>query len=465
MSRTLPKAETLNDLFVTLSPKPLMSLQELDSYYVGDLRDVRGRDVVGELRVGLQRPAGAGDYKAFLSGRTGCGKSTEITRLAEEVASQYLVVRFEVTDQLDALNFQPFDVLLIIVDSVLEHLSQLDFPTGGRPDPRTAARVAAWFGEKTVTTEVGSQASLSLEAGVGASEESLLAKVISVFAKLKGEARFAASRKTEVVQTQLNRLDELVEAVNAFLVQTNAALDSLNGSRLLVVGEGFDKNRIPRKTVTDFFVTYANVLEQLRCSLILNLPLDLLFSPDSVRLAPFDRVVMVDVPVYRRLNPGWGPHESGRAGLARVLEERMDLRLFEEGQCERAIVASGGSLRTLFRIVVSAATKALVRKAERIGAADVTNALEELRIEFQGRLGEDPDEPETLTYEVKIGRLKEIYDDSNVAERRDLVLQSLVRTDSVLEYNGTQWFGLHPVVVEILKRQRLLNSDDQGGLI
>src|SRR4051795_13259039 len=82
-------ANTLDDVYKTISPEPLLTQAELDAFYVPDLNRVRGGDKVESMALGLNRSSGGAFYKAFLMGHPGVGKSTEMTRLVRRVAETY----------------------------------------------------------------------------------------------------------------------------------------------------------------------------------------------------------------------------------------------------------------------------------------------------------------------------------------------------------------------------------------
>src|SRR5262245_24975265 len=77
----LEPATSLEDVYKTLAPEPLMTPSEIDAFYRSGINKVRGGDKIGNLARGLERSWRAGFFKAFLAGHPGVGKSTEMTRL------------------------------------------------------------------------------------------------------------------------------------------------------------------------------------------------------------------------------------------------------------------------------------------------------------------------------------------------------------------------------------------------
>jgi hypothetical protein len=62
-----------------------------------------------------------------------------------------------------------------------------------------------------------------------------------------------------------------------------------------------------------------------------------------------------------------------------------------------------------------------------------------------------------------VKRLTAVYDGAPDSDVPDPVLYSLLRGRAVQEFNGECWFGVHPIVVDILKEQAHLKPQDPGG--
>lgn len=111
----ITRAEILDDIYKTLSPTPLVRQDEFKAFYCSEINAIRGYDVVARMALGLKRSHGATPYKALLMGHSGVGKSTEMTRLTNQIQDKYRAIRFSVAESLDPISFQPFDVLLLMI--------------------------------------------------------------------------------------------------------------------------------------------------------------------------------------------------------------------------------------------------------------------------------------------------------------------------------------------------------------
>ena len=234
------------------------------------------------------------------------------------------------------------------------------------------------------------------------------------------------------------------------------------GKEWLFLGEDFDKPGIPVAQVEGLFLTYANIFRDLRTHLIFTIPIALGYSGQAVQL-PFanDRVFSIpDTPVFDAHHL---PHIAGRDAVRSVIQARVMPELFESGQLERFVVASGGNLRDLFSIISQAADNAILRSAAKINAADANAAISSLRSEYVRRLGASPFDKEPISYDTKAQRLLQVYNGDMNSCVPDAVLYSLLRARVLQEFNGERWYGVHPLVVDVLKIQNRLAANAPGG--
>jgi hypothetical protein len=449
------RAIALDEIDYTLSPQPLIDPEDLKAFYRDEINATRGGDKMGRLRLGLQQAYRRKTYfKACIMGHSGVGKSTELSRLVGQIQDQFRPIRFSADLVLDPGSFRPLDVLLIMMIEVAQQTAKVVKP----PPEERLQEIWHWFAQETETQEKSHAATAELAAGLGLPEDSLWAKTLGLFATLRGEIKFASTRKTEVVEHRLSRLDTLIEVANRLLDDCNGLLQMADRQEWLFIGENFDKNYLSATGVQDLFITYGHLFRSLRIHLIFSVPIGLFYSNKAKQL-PFEdnlSFIIPDTPVY---NQDHSPNEQGRAALAAVLSARMDPTLFEPEQMLRLIVASGGNIRDLFGLVNDAALNALVREADQINAADVTSAMDNLRSNYKRQLGQSPYDQDPIPYPKKADLLKRIYGGDEEAEIPNPVLYSLLSARAVQEFNGKRWFGVHPLVVDILTSQQKLQAE------
>lgn len=459
----MPKAATtLEEAYRTLSPEPLVTEEELAAFYSPQLNAVRGGDRVERLSLRLHQASGS-FCKAFLMGHSGVGKSTELSRLIRRVGDKYSVIRFSLTSQLDPISFKPFDVLLFMMAEVVERTARpvAEGGAGRTPSEARLRELWDWFAIETSTVTRERQAMVGAEGGAGLEGRSLWASILGLFANVKGEIRYAADRKTELVEYRFNRLSTLIELANRLLDDCNLLLREATGKEWLFVGEDFDKPGVSPARVEELFLTYGNVIRDLRAHLIFTIPIALGYSQQGNRLpVPNSVTPILDTPVYDLRH---ARHRDGVVALRSLLTARVDAGLFTTGVVDRLAVASGGNLRDLLFLAREAVEEAILAGAQKVGKPHADTVVNRLRLEYTRRLGESPFDKELVPYEQKAARLVKVYDNVPDAKIPDPVLYSLFHCRAVQEFNGEGWLGVHPLVVDILKTQGRLPNDAAGG--
>jgi hypothetical protein len=462
----LTPATSLDTVYQTLTPDPLTTKAELNAFYRSEINEVRGGDKMVRMQLGLERAYTNSSYfKAFFMGHRGCGKSTELSRLIDRVQGKFCPIRFSAMSTLNPSNFRPLDVVLMMMADVAEYTSRpIEDGGAGEPPPEARLReIWEWFGTEKSTIEQARASAITIEAGAGMKSDSLWGLVTGLFATLKGEMKFSSNRKQETIEHRVSRLDTLIEVANRLMDDCNDLLRKKAGKEWLFIGEDFDRAGIPTALLEDLFVTYANIFRELRTHLIFSLPINLFYSSKATQL-PFstDRsFILADTPVFQADKTA---NQKGRAAIVSVLTARMDLDLFAAGQMNRAIVASGGNLSDLFSIINYAADTAIIRGGSQIEAEDLTQAIYNLRSDYERRLGQSPYDPDPVTYPQKADRLMEIYNDDPKAQITDSVMYSLLNARAIQEFNGKRWFCVHPLVVDILVKQQRIQPP-AGGLV
>ena len=461
----LERATQLDQVYRALRPEPLLTQQQLKTFYTEEINAVRGGDKMQRLKLGLQRAYNDRiHFKACVMGHRGVGKSTEISRLLTQVSENFQPIRFSAVDVLDPGSFKPLDVLLVMMMEVAKQTAK-PISEGGanqRPSDRRLKEIWDWFATEKETRQLAQEATLKLEAGAGVQENSLWEQVLGLFATLKGEIKFASARKKEVIAYRITRLDTLIELANRLLDECNLLLREATGKQWLFIGEDFDRAGIPSAQIEDLFITYANIFQELRSHLVFTLPISLYYSSKATRL-PFSNHQSFVIPDTPMFDASHQHNERGQGAIEKALATRMDLALFEPECLPRLIVASGGNLRDLFNLVNYATDGATIRGVALIDQTDADAAIVNLRSDYERRLGQSPYDPQEVTYEDKAALLTRIYGGEKDAQMTNPALYSLLNARAVQEFNGQRWFGVHPLVVDILVAQKHLPREALGG--
>jgi hypothetical protein len=451
----LIKATRIEDVYRAFDPSPLDTPDELQTFYVDELNRIRGSDRIETLALGLRRQHGRGFYKAFVMGHSGVGISTELTRLQTRVSDRFRVLRLSATLDFDRVNFKVFDIPLRIALGLADETAKSvqDGGAGSEVPDELIRRILQWFRTEEITLKDGTEKSGG--AGVELGSGPLLEKFLSFKTSLKGEIKFSSGREKKVIEYRQKNVGQLAQLANDIIDDCNRRLRQATGCEWLVIGDDFDKPGVPRETIEAAFIENGDMLGNLHCHLVIDIPVSLGHSSRANQLPPqFEGPHnFPDTPVYQKDHT---EHKKGRAALRSVIAHRMDADLFARGQELRLIVASGGNLRDLFSLIVDAATHAELRAQPKppakITKADCDAAINNLRKEYRDHLGSTDFDIEKADLKAKLDKLTDIYLGKPEAEVRDATLYSLLHAKAVQEFNGISWFGVHPLIVDFLDR-------------
>lgn len=405
------------------------------------------------LRLG-QEP---GAYHAFVYGHRGCGKSTELTRLILKVAPQgdgpgYVGFRVSASNELPPGGFKPLDILLLIMARLAEEVDR----RGNAPSEEVVARIWKWFSIEHQTATTNRAGSVSLSAGGGIDAKSIWASLIGLFGEIRGELKLATQETIERQAYSLRRLSTLIAVLNEFLVECERTLPT--GQKWLLIFEDFDKIANHR-VIDELFVDHGGAFQQLKVPAIFTIPASVAYAK-NVSL-PFEALPLYDTPVCDRAHQ---PISEGRLAMRTMLAKRVDLAKFaDEHQLNRLIVASGGSPRDLFDMTSEAAESAILRHRDNIIQEDVSYAIARQRRQTYLRLGEDPFEDPKVTADQKLKKLAEIYQEPAKKGLPDHITYSLLSGRLLQEFNTDGWFGVPPLVVDILVEMGTLPTGTPGG--
>jgi hypothetical protein len=466
LTQTTP-AQTLEEIGQTMSPSPLESEQEIKAFYRKEMNQVRGGRKIERMQLGLQTARrNKTFFKALFLGHSGSGKSTELNKIAYNLNNDFAPVRIRV-DALSPANFQALDVLLLMTIAIAEQTS-LPIAAGGagrKPSEQRLRDIANWFHREKITVDRTNTSIVDIEGAIKLGGESLWQKILEIFASIKGGIKFSSTRKQEITEYRLDRIDELITLANNLFDDCNAALREATQKEWLFIGEDFDKGGLPGQRLEELFLSYtSNVFQNLRAHIIFNLPIYIYYSKQGSQLIfPPDRTyILPDTSIFRP-DQNKTPDDQGRAALVSVLHARVEPQLFAAGQMMRLIVASGGNLRDLFSMVRYAADTAILDQVAEIGADQVKEAILDMRSNYERFLGQSPYSTEKVTYQQKADKLLEIYNSNYDATIHDEVVHSLLSARAVQEFNSERWFGVHPLVVDILVKQGKIQRPSGGG--
>jgi hypothetical protein len=463
----LRPARTLDELYRTISPEPLVSPDEIKAFYRPELNDLRKKDLAHRLERRVEQ-IGEGFFHVFLVGQQGSGKSTEISRFLDRVQNRYWPLRIFISREINPVTFEPHDVLLLLIFKLAEAVEELNAelpPEKKLQLPESILRdLLLFFGTEARTTESVQAAELT----VGTEASAGLPKLWSAFLKFaisaSGKLRVGYKEETKLVQYRFQMLGQLTELANRFLDACNDELRKLENRTWLIVMEEFDKQTVSASSLRETFVERGSIFDQLSIHLLITVPAWLFYSSDGQRL-PFGRrgkTVLTDTPLYNRDH---SVNSEGLDAIRAVLAARADLSLFTPDALNLLLRASGGNIRELFGLVMEAGDTAALARRHVIEYEDAKSAVFAEIEAYRNRLGYAQESAQRIPYTELRDKLKAVYEQEPASKVPDEALNQLLRSRAILHFNDVYWYGVHPIVVDILKEQEVLARDARGGAL
>lgn len=283
----------------------------------------------------------------LFTGHRGCGKSTELRRLARELhhPSRFFVVFLDSQTELNIDNLQYADVLVAAAKKLCEALQG----EGITVADEFLSKLRAWFQERIekhekirdLTAEVRSEA----QAGVNFP---FIARLFSVFsASIKNNSRYTE----EIRQVIHNNFSDFAVACNDLIDAARELVKKEGkGQSILFIVDGPDKISSREKRL-DFFIHNAWQLQQIESNFIYTAPIDLVHEEGGQLRQVFGNIVTLPM-IKLRSKESVAPLDEGYACMRELIHRRADPSLFDDQTTlDYLIEYSGGNPRHLLRLL------------------------------------------------------------------------------------------------------------------
>lgn len=447
----MKKANTLAEIHQSCHPEPLQR-DQLEAFFV-DTAQARDRVMSRRDEIGKRLQRGADvNTKLLLAGHGGCGKSTELVKLADELADTFFPVSFSVAQECNLYSVVVEDVLLVVMERVLSACKATPSIAKEMADAHEALReVYRWFATELEIEETKIEAGGEAEAGINTSQ-SYLGKLVGLLVKCKASIRRGDSRTYRATQETPQRLGALVDRCNLVIKEVKQILHGMR-KHLLIVIEDLDK--VGLMDARRIFLKQPGVLAELDTCMVCTVPVFLHHSPDRGALE--QHFECVDLPMLKVREFDGTPCESGRSLIRQIVDRRVDRSLIEGDALELLITKSGGVLRDVFEVLVVAgeAAESLSENGQQeavITEANVRYGLNRRKSEYARAISVlDLPKEWDLTSEDLYRKLREMAPSPVRALPSEPTTMVLLKARAIIEYNGEAWFWVHPLVEELLK--------------
>lgn len=426
-------ANSVSDMLNAFSQEPL-TIEQLDEFYCGDTMEYRTSDeFCSPIQDIFEDCQGPGRHNSFLLlGHRGCGKSTELNKMSQNlISSGYPVKTIICSMDLDLLNIVYSDLLILMGEALLEIAKESEC----RIDADTLKDMENFWSEGTEVVTFQKNRAISVEAGISAETPRLLSNILEIFANVKADLKLSEEARKEYRRKISNRSSEWIGMLNHI---SEKIAEKEDGKQPIIIFEDLDK--LDPEDAWNVFYSYAKILSDMSFPVIYTFPIALSYDGRFSIMESY--FIAKTLPMIKIETIEGIPYEDGINIIRGIVEKRARLDLFEENVLDRLIQYTGGSLRDLFLAINSSAKRAERRSASAISIEDSERALEEIKTSLTRRI-------EQKDYEF----LLNIYrGNKEQIEDREKLLKML-QASVVLEYNGKRWHNVHPLVVRFFIEQ------------
>jgi hypothetical protein len=375
------------------------------------------------------------DVYSLFCGHRGCGKSTELRRIAKQLdqPDKFCVIFLDAVRWLDTNNLQYADVLLALAYRLLKRADR----EGLILEPVLLTCLEDWFKERIEKHEATRELAADIRAGAEVS--SGVPFLGRIFATLTNSLRINSTYKEEVRSVLKNSFSDFAKAFNQLIAETEAKLKQYNkGRKLLFIVDGTD--RLSGADSRRFFVEDSHQLKLIRGNFMYCAPIHLIYEGNQIgQIFPF----IFKLPMIKLTEKGSPDRiETAYQVMRDMIFRRADPSLFQPVEIvDQLIQYSGGHPRDLLRLLSYAFGAA---EGDQFDQVAVTRAIKHLATDYRRIL-------ETGDYQLLRAVDQADVDDPENSERLRCLLFNL----ALLEYNA-YWWQSHPVI-------RTLPGYQEGG--
>ena len=360
--------------------------------------------------------------KFFFSGHRGCGKSTELRRVAAnlDIQAKYWPVHFTIKDEADVNNLDYKDVLLAIGGQMYRQYRA----TGGKLPKQLVKELDGWRGRVEKKVTVGARYA-------GADIEG---KVDAFFAQAGLKIKLEPATRTELRQVIERNVTGLIDALN---VITQGILNREKRLPLVLID---DLDKPDLELARAIFYEHREVMLQPLCAIVYTVSSPLFYSCEFEAIR--DQAVFLP---NVRLHPQGRPDEHDSEGyrtMRMLVHKRMEPELITPEALDAAIRISGGVFREMCRVVRHAIGRAQVKQRSQIEPDDVKRAGAEIRGGYR----------RILTSEQR-NLLEKVHTHNRLDHPNKL--GPLVQMLAVLEQrNDEVWWDVHPALIPLVAEEQ-----------
>ena len=391
------------DAYNNFDSRPLEG-EFLRRFYMDDLAKDLADSIISTIQITERY------RKILIVGHTGCGKSTILNKIADDLKGNYHIVSFSISDDLIFHDVETIDVLMNIYLQLIRSMKE----KGVEPFLKPFQEVMERLSKKLQIKEVGLNflKTLSFKIMVDTDSRSII---------------------REEFRKQIEELSKNISKACKF-ISKQVEKD------ILIIIDGLDK--LKDEYAEKIFFEEFHLLTMLKTKIIFTFPLSTYYSPSFVQKIT-DKFTLKFIHLISLKDINGKYKENSKDTLKRLVLKRIDTEIVDEDALKLLIDKSGGLVRDLIKFMQDACSIAITEGIEKIINKTSEKVIRE-KINEYNRLFDFPKFKDDV---------RTVIDTKSKNEIDNERLVYLLRYLFVLEY-GKQgeksWYDAHPCLKENL---------------
>nr|VFJ43189.1 MAG: AAA ATPase domain-containing protein [Candidatus Kentron sp. FW] len=384
--------------------------EALKEFFVGDFFEPFMQALISAIHT-------SGSYqKLLLIGHRGCGKTTLLNKVAEELRTRYHLVYFSAGEVLNMMDVETVDILLATYGKVIESVT----------DESQEKKLLSRFKEL-------------IDHGKNKFQLDKKIDINAFFFRFTVESE----NRTTTREALWHRMDELQNSLS----KACADVREETKKEVLIIIDNLDK--LEDAMAQNVFLKGSRLLTLPRAKVLFTMPLPTFYNPGFIGVSDVD-YQPVFIPLIALSDRDGNPRPDNLDEMEQVVLRRIDDKLVDKAALQAMILASGGLLRDLIKFMHMACTRAIVKGKmegrESIIDRDIAALVIRDLVNQYTRVFDFP------RYRGSITHIRNDKDKERVAhEDMSFFLNSLF----ALEYGHPDriWYDLHPCLARALDKQ------------
>jgi len=348
--------------------------------------------------------------KILIIGHRGCGKSTILNKVAEDLQHKYHIVSFSVTEELNIMDVEAIDILMVIYLQLINSIKVSEIKNNQSWDKRILTPF-----EKLIPQNLKIK-----EAEAGGS----LLKSISFKIKVEPESRDAIRKGFKKL------LEKLQQNISAVCKEIN----ELMKKDVLIIIDDLDKLQ-DEEACEKIFFKETHLLAMPEAKIIFTFPLFAYYSPAFRHIS--DQFTNKFIQLVNLHDIDGNYQEASMEILKKLVLKRIDEKHVSDEAMQYLIDKSGGLLRDTIHFMQDACKIVIDKEASEIDSETVQKVVQD-KINEYNRIFDFPGYKDKATQIIKTKNKESIANE-------DVIY--LLRYLFVMEYGSAgnkSWYDAHP---------------------